>query len=76
MDYGKFSSTVGQEEGIKIKIKFPKYTIGEKKYFYSILFPAIELQTKINASIQIFTSVFVYTSLHFTILDYCSSGDF
>ena len=30
MDYGNFYATVGQEEGIKRNIKFPKYSIGEK----------------------------------------------
>ena len=33
MDYGNFSATIGQQEGIKIKIKFPKYSIGEKKFY-------------------------------------------
>ena len=31
MDYGNFSTTVGQEEEIKIKIKFPKFNIGDEK---------------------------------------------
>ena len=30
LDYGNFSATVGQEEGIKFLQKFPKYSIGEK----------------------------------------------
>ena len=29
MDYQKFSTRVGQEEGIKIKIKLSKHAIGE-----------------------------------------------
>ena len=35
LDYRKFSATVEQEEGIKIKIKFPRYTIGEKNCIYT-----------------------------------------
>ena len=35
LDYVKFSAIVGQEEGIKIKIKFPKHVTGEKKMKFS-----------------------------------------
>ena len=35
MDYGNFSETARQEEGIKIKIKVSKHMIGEKKSIYT-----------------------------------------
>ena len=33
IDHGNFSAKVGQEEGIQIKIKFQKYSTGEKKIY-------------------------------------------